>query len=210
MLNVAAQCHLNGVVHRDMKPEVGTCTSSTTCAAIMWMRTKEYVDYQCTECQVHWWQSSQNDESLPFFFRTFFSNLQKRIRLWRQRILGYLTLSNQVQQHHLLGVLFFPFLLIHLALDGMFCTWQVHRSLSVLKVACWDWSHWLISWYPFCFLQAKDSMMWWVVHTTLLQRCWRENQAQSLMHGVLVSSHTSCCVEGAHFGRRLKLASLTR
>ncbi len=46
MLNVAAQCHLNGVVHRDMKPEVGICTSSTTCAAIMWMRTKEYVDYQ--------------------------------------------------------------------------------------------------------------------------------------------------------------------
>jgi calcium-dependent protein kinase len=46
MLNVAAQCHLNGVVHRDMKPEVGTCTSFTTRAAIMWMRTKESVDYQ--------------------------------------------------------------------------------------------------------------------------------------------------------------------
>lgn len=145
MLNVAAQCHLNGVVHRDMKPEVGICTSSTTCAAIMWMRTKEYVDYQMHTMSGSLMTSSQNDESLPLFFRTFFSNLQKRIHLSRQRILGCLTLSNQVQQHHLLGVLFFPFLWIHLALDGIFCTCQVHRSLSVLKVGCWDWSHWSIS-----------------------------------------------------------------
>ncbi len=45
MLNVAARCHLNGVVHRDMKPEV---CSQTTC---MDMFMGRFVDDAMKSCQ---------------------------------------------------------------------------------------------------------------------------------------------------------------
>ncbi len=47
MLNVAARCHLNGVVHRDMKPEV---CSRTTCMDMLMGR---FVDDAMKSCQ---WQ----------------------------------------------------------------------------------------------------------------------------------------------------------
>ncbi len=102
MLNVAVQCHLNGVVHRDMKPEV---CSRTTCMDMLmgrlWMMQwslasdKKISLYKFIICTV--WtpqQWPQTDENFGLFIISF-SSFKRRIHLSRPLILGYLTISDQ-------------------------------------------------------------------------------------------------------------------
>jgi len=43
MLNVAARCHLNGVVHRDMKPEVFAVPNTRFIYAIAYRKVSLYI-----------------------------------------------------------------------------------------------------------------------------------------------------------------------
>jgi hypothetical protein len=99
MLNVAARCHLNGVVHRDLKPEVINFAVCWDCSLLM-MGLNVLAIIVIVVCLWSFLGTRElmaiNGFGFGKLHRISCSNLQLKILLSRQLILDYLTISSQV------------------------------------------------------------------------------------------------------------------